>query len=251
MEELQKEKIQNLTNITYSMITSLTSIENSLNNISVILGRGGLPRAYQQSSLSGQSEAPAPEKDTGTQKKTGTVSFNETSHYINEEDYTSPIEASEETGKRRTEDLKKEMEKLSSMTLIPPIKGANYDTDEIRLSGVAQETFKSQSSINPNLAKELGRLEGQFGQKISKIGKAEQKGPAEQPMMETQASPSANPIEALMALVKERQSISISEAAKTLNFDASLIETWAKLLNDNNKIKLEYKIIGNPILKAK
>ena len=139
MEIIPKERIQNLMNITYSMINDITSIENSLNNISMIIGRGTAIKTHIE-----ESKAPPQPKP-------------------------EPVEEKE-------------------------------------------------------------------------IKKGE---------VEPQSTRAINPMEALVNLINEKKSISISEAAKTLNFDTSLVETWAKLLNDNNKIKIEYRLVGNPILKVK
>ncbi|MCW1293884.1 MAG: hypothetical protein OH316_01030 [Candidatus Parvarchaeota archaeon] len=247
MEAPQKERIQKLTNITYSMITNITSIENSLSNISMMLGKGGLSKPYQQ----GSAYSP-PEAETAAQeKKTDTVLQNRIPSYHEDEKYTGLPESTEETHKRGSGELKEELEKLNSMTLIPQEKRTANVNEEMELPETQQELYGNQSKVNPNLKKELSELEGRFGLKAAKSSKTAQKEPAKPQETEPQTYPSTNPMEALIALVNERKTISVSEAAKTLNFDASLIETWAKLLSDNNKIKLEYKIIGNPILKAK
>jgi hypothetical protein len=255
METIPKDKIQNLTNIAYSMITDITSIENSLNNISVIIGRGGTTKAYQQGTTSSLSTAKPEEKNDNLNVSNipnMPSMLTRSAKNINEEQYTTQFEAEEETKKKTSEDLKKELEKLNSMTLIPSkgigLKGGgeNEQIDE------SQYRIENGQKINPNLTKELGELESRFGTKQQKSKNfSEEEEKVETETAEPKSTGTTNPMEALLRLINEKKSISVSDAAKTLNFDTYLIETWAKLLSDNNKIKLEYKLVGNPVLKAK
>ncbi len=58
-------------------------------------------------------------------------------------------------------------------------------------------------------------------------------------------------IDDLLNLVKERKKIKLEEAAKELNLSESLIEEWAKILDEHGLIKIKYPLLGKPILMKK
>ncbi len=240
MEIIPKERIQNLMNITYSMINDITSIENSLNNISMIIGRGTAIKTHIE-----ESKAPPQPKPEPVEEK----EIKTTAQKTDEEELHTQFEYDEKKGKT-SEDLKKEIEKLESITLTPSKSTSKNEDNSTELPN--QEVYKveAKTKTNPNLGKELNELESKFSHKIKSPKEAK---PTEEKEVEVepQSTGAINPMEALVNLINEKKSISISEAAKTLNFDTSLVETWAKLLNDNNKIKIEYRLVGNPILKVK
>ncbi|MCL5009402.1 MAG: hypothetical protein M1433_00230 [Candidatus Parvarchaeota archaeon] len=61
---------------------------------------------------------------------------------------------------------------------------------------------------------------------------------------------SNNPVSNLLNLVKTKHSITIGEAAATMNVNRTLVETWAKLLNSNALLKIKYQLVGDTILEA-
>lgn len=60
----------------------------------------------------------------------------------------------------------------------------------------------------------------------------------------------SNPVSALLALVREKGSLSISDAADALHVDKSLIEKWAKILNQSSLLKIKYQMIGDMVLEV-
>ena len=61
---------------------------------------------------------------------------------------------------------------------------------------------------------------------------------------------SNNPLNQLLSLVKEKHSITTSQAAQSLNVSKDLIERWAKILSQNSLIRLKYQIMGDMILEG-
>ncbi len=61
---------------------------------------------------------------------------------------------------------------------------------------------------------------------------------------------SNNPVSKLLGVVKTKRSVTISEAAKELGVNKDLIETWAKILNQNNLLKIRYQLVGDMILES-
>lgn len=58
-------------------------------------------------------------------------------------------------------------------------------------------------------------------------------------------------IDKLMDSIEKRKSVSIGELSKELNVTVEQIENWAKILEENNLIEIEYPIIGLPKLRKK
>ncbi|MGC8698773.1 MAG: hypothetical protein ACP5RE_01135 [Candidatus Acidifodinimicrobium sp.] len=218
-------------NITYSMINNITSIENSLNNISVIIGRGTAIKTHIE-----ESKAPPQLKPEPVEEK--------------EVKTTTQTDEDDEKRNKTSEDLKKEIEKLESIAVTPSKSTSKNEGDATEPPNQEVYKLETKTKINPNLGKELNELESKFSRKI-KNPKEAQPTEEKEVEIEPQSTGTINPMEALVELINEKKSISVSDAAKALNFDTSLVETWAKLLNDNNKIKIEYRLVGNPILKVK
>ncbi len=59
-----------------------------------------------------------------------------------------------------------------------------------------------------------------------------------------------NPINKLLALVKEKHNLTISEAAQALNVDKELINKWARILSQSSLIRIKYQFVGDSILEA-
>ncbi len=55
-------------------------------------------------------------------------------------------------------------------------------------------------------------------------------------------------IDLLLDLVEKNEQISISEASKKLQVNKKVIEKWARILEENNLLKITYPAIGEPIL---
>ncbi|MGC8681682.1 MAG: hypothetical protein ACP5TF_00065 [Candidatus Acidifodinimicrobium sp.] len=222
------------------MINNITSIENSLNNISVIIGRGTAIKTHIEESKAPPQLKPEPveEKEVKT-----------TTQKTDEEGLDTKFEYDEKQNKT-SEDLKKEIEKLESIAVTPSKSTSKNEGDATEPPNQEVYKLETKTKINPNLGKELNELESKFSRKI-KNPKEAQPTEEKEVEIEPQSTGTINPMEALVELINEKKSISVSDAAKALNFDTSLVETWAKLLNDNNKIKIEYRLVGNPILKVK
>jgi len=54
-----------------------------------------------------------------------------------------------------------------------------------------------------------------------------------------------------MVKMIEKESLSISTISKRLNMWENLVEEWAKILEESGLIEINYRTIGNPILKFK
>ncbi len=54
----------------------------------------------------------------------------------------------------------------------------------------------------------------------------------------------------LLYLVNKRKEIRITEVAKIYDVPKGLAEEWARILEDNNLIKIHYPIIGSLRLRA-
>ena len=52
----------------------------------------------------------------------------------------------------------------------------------------------------------------------------------------------------LLDLVEKNEHISISNASKKLKVTKKVIEKWARILEENNLLKVVYPVIGEPIL---
>ncbi|MCL4397096.1 hypothetical protein M1494_02000 [Candidatus Parvarchaeota archaeon] len=61
---------------------------------------------------------------------------------------------------------------------------------------------------------------------------------------------SNNPLNKLLSLVKEKHSITTSQAAQSLNVSKDLIEKWAKILSQNSLIRVKYQLMGDMILEG-
>ncbi len=59
-----------------------------------------------------------------------------------------------------------------------------------------------------------------------------------------------NPLNKLLLLVKEKHSITTSQAAQSLNVSKDLIERWAKILSQNALIRVKYQLMGDMILEG-
>ncbi len=59
-----------------------------------------------------------------------------------------------------------------------------------------------------------------------------------------------NPLNKLLLLVKEKHSITTSQAAQSLNVSKDLIERWAKILSQNSLIRVKYQLMGDMILEG-
>ncbi|MCL4376275.1 hypothetical protein M1558_02175 [Candidatus Parvarchaeota archaeon] len=59
-----------------------------------------------------------------------------------------------------------------------------------------------------------------------------------------------NPLNKLLSLVKEKHSITTSQAAQSLNVSKDLIEKWAKILSQNSLIRVKYQLMGDMILEG-
>jgi len=59
-----------------------------------------------------------------------------------------------------------------------------------------------------------------------------------------------NPINKLLLLIKEKHSITTSQAAQSLNVRKDLIEQWAKILSQNSLIRVKYQLMGDIILEG-
>ncbi len=60
----------------------------------------------------------------------------------------------------------------------------------------------------------------------------------------------ANPVSALLSLVKIKGSITISDAAAQLNVNRTLVEKWAKILNQSSLLRIKYQMVGDIIMEA-
>ena len=60
----------------------------------------------------------------------------------------------------------------------------------------------------------------------------------------------ANPVSALLSLVKTKGSITISDAAAQLNVNRTLVEKWAKILNQSSLLRIKYQMVGDTIMEA-
>ena len=58
-------------------------------------------------------------------------------------------------------------------------------------------------------------------------------------------------IDKLMDLIEKKKSVSIGELSQELKVSIEQIENWAKILEENNMIEIEYPIIGLPKLRKK
>ena len=67
---------------------------------------------------------------------------------------------------------------------------------------------------------------------------------------EEEALTESNPLNNLLKLVKEKHSITITQAAQTLNVNRDLIERWAKILTQSSLIRIKYQLMGDAILEA-
>ncbi|MGC8533117.1 MAG: hypothetical protein ACP5MV_00580 [Candidatus Parvarchaeum sp.] len=61
---------------------------------------------------------------------------------------------------------------------------------------------------------------------------------------------SNNPLNKLLMLIKEKHSITTSQAAQSLNVSKDLIEKWAKILSQNSLIRVKYQLMGDMILEG-
>ena len=59
-----------------------------------------------------------------------------------------------------------------------------------------------------------------------------------------------NPLNKLFSLVKERHSITTSQAAQSLNVSKDLIERWAKILSQSSLIRIKYQLMGDMIIEG-
>lgn len=59
-----------------------------------------------------------------------------------------------------------------------------------------------------------------------------------------------NPLNKLLLLVKEKHSITASQAAQSLNVSKDLISRWANILSQNSLIRIKYQLMGDIILEG-
>ncbi|EFD93228.1 MAG: hypothetical protein BJBARM5_0022 [Candidatus Parvarchaeum acidophilus ARMAN-5] len=59
-----------------------------------------------------------------------------------------------------------------------------------------------------------------------------------------------NPINQLLQLIKEKHSVTTSQAAQALNVSKELIDTWAKILSQSSLIRIKYQLMGDTILEG-
>ena len=59
-----------------------------------------------------------------------------------------------------------------------------------------------------------------------------------------------NPLNKLLLLVKEKHSVTTSQAAQSLNVTKDLIERWARILSQNSLIRVKYQLMGDMILEG-
>ena len=59
-----------------------------------------------------------------------------------------------------------------------------------------------------------------------------------------------NPLNRLLSIVKERHSITSTQAAQSLNVSKELIEKWARILNQSSLVRIRYQLMGDMILEA-
>jgi predicted transcriptional regulator len=54
-----------------------------------------------------------------------------------------------------------------------------------------------------------------------------------------------------MVKMVEKENLDVSTISKKLNVPENLVEEWAKILEENGLIEINYRAIGTPILKFK
>lgn len=59
-----------------------------------------------------------------------------------------------------------------------------------------------------------------------------------------------NPLNGLLILIKNKHSLTVTQAAQALNVNRELIEKWAKILSQNSLIRIRYQLMGDTILEA-
>ncbi len=59
-----------------------------------------------------------------------------------------------------------------------------------------------------------------------------------------------NPLNKLLLLVKEKHSVTASQAAQSLNVSKDLISKWANILSQNSLIRIKYQLMGDIILEG-
>ncbi len=117
----------------------------------------------------------------------------------------------------------------------------NQPTQPLKLESVNNE---QQEYINKSNNNELQKVE----QSIQTEIKNKQNGSQTQEKVDTSSETQLTPLQTLLNLVNQKGKITLDEASKILNSDESLIETWARILNSSNLIKLQYPIIGKPVM---
>ncbi len=140
--------------------------------------------------------------------------------------------------------------------VILPATQKNETREEIDLFRKPVEPIKLAAEPPPkkktDANKELEKIEESLPPlSVSKI-ETEPKLPPSKPniLSPPGQTSTASPLQSLLALIREKKEMTLDEAAKTLNTSPALVESWAKILDSNNLIKLQFPLIGKPVMKA-
>ena len=104
----------------------------------------------------------------------------------------------------------------------------------IEESPFEEVSFEKQLSPQSNLQKKIFETTN-FGRKNA---------------TEETSSISDNPLNRLLRLIKEKHSVTTTQAAQALNVSKDLIERWAKILNQSSLIRIKYQLVGDTILEG-
>jgi hypothetical protein len=125
--------------------------------------------------------------------------------------------------------LEEKEAKLNSLQRQGPVKVENKEKIETKFEGTSLERqYSSQSKPGLNTTN-LGTTNGS-NEEINEIVN--------------------NPLNRLLSIVKERHSITSTQAAQSLNVSKELIEKWARILNQSSLVRIRYQLMGDMILEA-
>jgi CBS domain-containing protein len=177
------------------------------------------------------------------------------------------VEGRKPVGMVSESDIMKQVSKKDIMSLID---GDNKDVKEKMSMKVKDLMTKNIISVKPDdEVREVIRMMNEKDvNRLPVIEKGELRGIVtradvvsvvceylcEHPMLKKKEHESENPaletnIDTLLALVKEKESVKFSEAAKKFNVPESKIEEWGNILEEYGLVRLHYPPIGTPMLK--
>ena len=210
----------------------------------------------------------------GVSKKRGTQESEEEKQAI-----LQPVIDIKEKDKNKVENEQKINKMANELVKGPNYKPGNIEVEEKPM--VAQPAKKQETKISlQERETELNKL--QVGKptniKVEEKTETENISPFEAVSLEKQANPQSelqkkifettnfgklnggkteevdeilnNPLSRLLTLVKEKHSVTSSQAAQALNVSKELVDKWAKILSQNSLIRIRYQLMGDTIFEA-